>query len=219
MDTSDFLTGAAVGYLVRTPPSARRYDFKIPEGFWSWFLITFLGLPGSILLILMNAPEDPDSPWGSPPEWVSALVMVLGGITIITFLWGALALWFDVVRQKRAIDALYDQAAFQQAEDAHTAAVQADINKVRYDHAVVQATGQAVADALRDQRPPEGPTGPSQRPPAPTPPAPPSPMGSTSPTLWVPTFQGPKRRELQRRETSLEGIWMNDYRGVDPDDL
>ena len=87
-----------------------------------------------------------------------------------------------------------------------------------------QATGQAVVDGLRQayqetQRPPDEPTGPSAPAPTPpTPPTPPAPMGSSTPTLWVPTYQGPQH-ELQRRETSLDGIWMNDHRRIDPDEL
>jgi hypothetical protein len=195
----------------------RYWGIQIKPYIFGWMVL--LGaIPITWLLIVAmyvnSAPAD-----GGDPEWISGLAMWLGALWILVAIAGVVCIWVDWHGQIMMRQAQYQQALVDQQDAEDMAVIQDGINKVRYDHAVARATGQAVADALRDQRPPEEPTGPSQRPSAPTPPpAPASPMGSNAPTLWVPTFHGP-RKELQRRETTLGGIWMNDHRGVDPDDL
>ena len=148
------------------------------------------------------------------PDWPGTLLIVLVVVGVIVFLAGLFVLWVDWSDQIAERKVQYQQAAVQQQE----AVVQAGVDKVHYDYTLAQVTGEAVAAALlRNQRPPEGPTGAPQRPTAPRP-GPPSPMGSSSPTLWVPTYIGPSKA-LQRRETTVDGIGINDHRGVDPEDL
>lgn len=191
------------------------YGLKWPRGIWTWCIWTFL-VPACICFAIA-VPDWSFKANDPTQEWVSALIMWTGAYLIVMCIIGVICTLIDWNRQHEVNQAARQQAAVQQQEEEYNAAVQAGVDKVRYDHAVARATGQAVAEALRNQRPPESPTGAPQRPTAP-PPGPPAPMGSTSPTLWVPTYQGPSR-ELQRRETSLDGLWMNDHRRIDPDEL
>jgi hypothetical protein len=172
--------------------------WKSPSQIKLWLFLIFFGIPIPTLLA---------TNW-SPILAVTGLLLWL-----VVFFAGLVQVVRLTIWQQQA----NQQWALQQQAAEEAAAMQDGIRKVRYDHTLAQVTGEAVATALVRQRPPESPTGAPQRPTAPKP-TPPAPMGSTTPTLWVPTYQGP-RKELQRRETSLEGIWMNDYRGVDPDEL
>jgi len=197
--------GAFMGY----------FGLRFPRGTWAWLLWTF-GLPIS-LFFAIGLPDWSFKRDDITNEWASTLLLWSGGYVIVMCIIGAYFLAKDWNRQHVVNQAARQQMAVIQQQQAYDAHVQACADKARYDFAVAQATGEAVAAAMMRQRPPEGPTGTPQRPTAPKP-GPRSPMGSNSPTLWVPTYMGPSK-ELQRRETSLDGIWINDHRGVDPDSL
>jgi hypothetical protein len=172
--------------------------WKSPAQIKLWLFLIFFGIPIPALLI-----SNVSLALAAALLVVWLVVFVAGLVQVVR-----LTIWQQQANYQAAL-------AQQQAEEA--AVVQDGIRKVRYDHTLAQVTGEAVATAMMRKRPPESPTGAPQRPTEPKP-TPPAPMGSTTPTLWIPTYQGP-RKELQRRETSLDGVWMNDYRGVDPDDL
>jgi hypothetical protein len=198
-----------------------------------WWMLLCIGVPVMWFFATPISDEyDPSSSGLTGRDWfwlsLEALVIV-GGIIVI---------WCDWHRQVQARKVQYQQFAVQQQQMTQQQAQYAQAAHFADQQRQAKMTGQAVVDAMRvaygeAQGAPTTPSGPSQArrnvidvkalPPAPQAPTgpsqrpsgPPPPMGSGTPTLWVPTYQGP----VQRRETTLGGTTINDRRRIDPDDL
>jgi hypothetical protein len=213
------LFGAFIGWFIYRGTAG--YSIRTPRLFWPWFLTFALGIPLLGYWAMAFA--------GSAPLLIFCFLL-----WPVVFVVGLIACRLDVGRQMFAQAAQVQQAAAQQQaweQQQQQAAARQQ----------AQMTGQAMVDAMKQavrqdaQRAstapsassqrrrnvidvpalppaPQSPTGPSQR----TPASPPPPMGSSTPTLWVPTFSGPA---VQRRETTLGGTVVTDRRRIDPDEL
>ena len=222
----------SAGYFILYLRHLRINGAKLPSGFWFWIVTTFVMFPSAMALWIFLVAGKSES---------DAVSNVTAWSTVIWFIWlvgGGLAMFRNMDHQVYA-----NQVVYQQQAQFYEQAVR-DAERIT----TAKATGDAVVDGLRQayketqqapqppQKPaqasqtrrnvidvpalppgPQSPTGPSQRP-TPPPPEPPAPMGTSTPTLWVPTYSGPAK-PVQRRETTLGGITISDRRGVDPDDL
>jgi hypothetical protein len=172
--------------------------FKSPPVIKLWFFLITFAIPIPALWLFNVSP---------------LLTLALGFVWLYVVIAGVV--WMG--REDKRLRALNEQAI---AEEEYLNAMAQRAAHVADRQAGAQETGQAVVDAMRQayretgQRPPQEPTGPSQR----TSASQESPMGSTSPTLWVPTYSGPAR-PVQRREITMGGTVVRDHRRIDPDTL